>query len=385
MSEERLQKILARAGVASRRKVEDLIREARVTINGKVAEIGDKADVEHDAIKLDGKRVLPKTGAHRYLLLNKPRGVMSTVKDPEGRPTVLDLVPPAMRKAVVPVGRLDFLTEGLILLTDDGDFALHVSHPRYGCVKTYEAKVKGHPEEGDIARLEAGIVIDGKRTSPCRISPRPAARRAADNANSWWIVELAEGKTRQIRDMFDRIGHSVQKLRRVAIGPLHAPELAIGSLRELTEREVEQLRRATRERQTTRGVKRVAKPAAAGVKKPAGKPAGKGQHLPPDARPAAKRSAAAERSSAKSAERPARGPAKRSAPAGGKRQASGGRSATSASAAKRPARAGAPAARTGKPSAGKPAAGKRRPTTASPRTSTRRPSSGPSRPSRSPR
>src|ERR1700712_4763634 len=100
MSEERLQKILARAGVASRRKVEDLIREARVTINGKVAEIGDKADAEHDAIKLDGKRVLPKTGAHRSLLLNKPRGVMSTVKDPEGRPTVLDLVPPAMRKAV---------------------------------------------------------------------------------------------------------------------------------------------------------------------------------------------------------------------------------------------------------------------------------------------
>jgi 23S rRNA pseudouridine2605 synthase len=379
MSEERLQKILARAGVASRRKVEDLIREARVTINGKVAEIGDKADVEHDAIKLDGKRVLPKTGAHRYLLLNKPRGVMSTVKDPEGRPTVLDLVPPAMRKAVVPVGRLDFLTEGLILLTDDGDFALHVSHPRYGCVKTYEAKVKGHPEESDIARLEAGIVIDGKRTSPCRISPRPAARRAADNASSWWIVELAEGRTRQIRDMFDRIGHSVQKLRRVAIGPLHAPELPLGSLRELTEREVEQLRRATRERQTTRGVKRVAKPAAAGVKKPAGQSAGKGKHLPPDARPAAKRSAAAERSPAKSTERPARGPAKRSAPPGG-------RATKSPSAAKRPARAGAPAARTGKPPAGKPAAGKRRPATASPRTtSTRRPSSGPSRPSRSPR
>ncbi len=383
MSEERLQKILARAGVASRRKVEDLIREARVTINGKVAEIGDKADAQNDAIKLDGKRVLPKTGAHRYLLLNKPRGVMSTVKDPEGRPTVLDLVPPAMRKAVVPVGRLDFLTEGLILLTDDGDFALHVSHPRYGCVKTYEAKVKGHPEESDIARLEVGIVIDGKRTSPCRITPRPAARRAADNASSWWIVELAEGRTRQIRDMFDRIGHSVQKLRRVAIGPIHAPELAVGSLRELTEREVEQLRRATRERQTTRGVKRVAKPTAAGVKKPGGRSAGsagKGKHLPPDARPAAKRSAAAERSPAKSSERPARGPAKRSAPPSG-------RATKSPSAAKRPARAGAPTTRAGKPPAGKPAAaGKRRPSTASPRTtSTRRPSSGSSRPSRSPR
>jgi 23S rRNA pseudouridine2605 synthase len=248
MSEERLQKILARAGVASRRKVEELIREARVTINGRVAEIGDKADLERDAVKLDGKRILPKAGAHHYLLLNKPRGVMSTIKDPEGRPTVLDLVPPGLRKALVPVGRLDFQTEGLLLLTDDGDFAQHVAHPRYGCVKTYEAKVKGHPEPEDIARLEAGIVLDGKRTSPCRITARPVPRRAAEGANSWWSVELSEGRTRQIRDMFERIGHPVQKLRRVAIGPVRDPRLPVGSLRDLTEREVEQLRRATRER-----------------------------------------------------------------------------------------------------------------------------------------
>jgi 23S rRNA pseudouridine2605 synthase len=333
MSEERLQKVLARAGVASRRKVEELIREARVTINGKLAEIGDKADLERDAVKIDGKRVVAKAGAHRYLILNKPRGVMSTVADPEGRTTVLDLVPPAMRKALVPVGRLDFLTEGLILLTDDGDFAQHVAHPRYGCIKTYEAKVKGHPEESDIARLEAGIVLDGKRTSPCRITPRPAPRRAAEGLNSWWIVELAEGRTRQIRDMFDRIGHSVQKLRRVAIGPIHAPELPVGSLRELTEKEVEQLRRSTRERQTTRGVKRVAKPKPAAAGKPSGKPAAK--------RPAAKRLAP---------------PAK---------------SAKSATPGKRPAKRLAPG--------GKPAAGKRRPAAAGPRTSSRRPSSRPSR------
>ena len=365
MSEERLQKILARAGVASRRKVEDLIREARVTINGKLAEIGDKADVERDAIKLDGKRVLPKTGAHRYLLLNKPRGVMSTVNDPEGRPTVLDLVPPAMRKAVVPVGRLDFLTEGLILLTDDGDFAQHVAHPRYGCVKTYEAKLKGHPEEGDIARLEAGILLDGKRTSPCRITPRPAARRAADTANSWWIVELAEGRTRQIRDMFERIGHPVQKLRRVAIGPIHAPELPVGSLRELTEREVELLRRSTRERQTTRGVKRAAKPAK------------RLAPLAPDAKPAAKRLAASRKSPAEGSAKPAKPaksakPARRSAPArGGERPP--GKSSISA---KRPA--------TKRPAPGAKPAAKRRPaaTTASPRTPSRRPSS---RPAKSPR
>jgi 23S rRNA pseudouridine2605 synthase len=373
MSEERLQKILARAGVASRRKVEDLIREARVTINGKLAEIGDKADVERDAIKLDGKRVLPKTGAHRYLLLNKPRGVMSTVNDPEGRPTVLDLVPPAMRKAVVPVGRLDFLTEGLILLTDDGDFAQHVAHPRYGCVKTYEAKLKGRPEEGDIARLEAGILLDGKRTSPCRITPRPAARRAADTANSWWIVELAEGRTRQIRDMFERIGHPVQKLRRVAIGPIHAPELPVGSLRELTEREVELLRRSTRERQTTRGVKRAAKPAK------------RLAPLAPDAKPAAKRLAASRKGPAEGSARPAKPakpakpaakPARRSAPArGGERPP--GKSSISA---KRPA--------TKRPAPGAKPAAKRRPAsaTASPRTPSRQPSSRPSsRPSKSPR
>jgi 23S rRNA pseudouridine2605 synthase len=267
-----------------------------------------------------------------------------------------------MRKALVPVGRLDFLTEGLILLTDDGDFAQHVAHPRYGCIKTYEVKVKGHPEEGDIARLEAGIVLDGKRTSPCRITPRPAPRRSAEGLNSWWIVELTEGRTRQIRDMFERIGHPVQKLRRVAIGPLHAPELGVGSLRELTEREVEQLRRSTREPQTTRGVKRAAKPKSPTSGKSPGKPAAK--RLAPDARPAAKRLAASGKSLAAAGKSPAKGPAK---PA--KRLAPGGRPAA---ATKRPARAGAPA--------GKPPAGKRRPaTTASPRTSSRRPPSRPSR------
>jgi pseudouridine synthase len=363
MSEERLQKVLARAGVASRRKVEELIREARVTINGKLAEIGDKADLERDAVKIDGKRVVAKAGAHRYLILNKPRGVMSTVADPEGRTTVLDLVPPAMRKALVPVGRLDFLTEGLILLTDDGDFAQHVAHPRYGCIKTYEAKVKGHPQESDIARLEAGIVLDGKRTSPCRITPRPTPRRAAEGLNSWWIVELTEGRTRQIRDMFERIGHPVQKLRRVAIGPIHAPELGVGSLRELTEREVEQLRRSTRERQTTRGVKR-AKP-----KSPAsGKTSAK--RLAPDAAPAAKRLAASAKSAGKSAAKPTKRPA----------PARGGES-PSAKSGKPPGKRLAPGRRApggaGKPAsvgAGKPPRGKRRPAAASPRTPSRRPS-----------
>lgn len=257
MSEERLQRILARAGFASRRKAEELIREGRVTVNGQVAEIGTKVDPERDAIKLDGKRVQPHREGFHYLLLNKPKGVMSTVNDPQDRPTVMDYVPATLRKALVPVGRLDFHTEGLLILTDDGDFAQHVAHPRYGGVKVYEVKVKGRPTEVQLDRLRAGVTLDGRRTYPCRISPRygdgsvekrRARARAAEEKegeNSWWTVELTEGRTRQIREMFYRIGHGVLKLRRIAIGPLRDSDLPLGSVRELTETEVEKLRRAT--------------------------------------------------------------------------------------------------------------------------------------------
>ena len=248
MSEERLQKILARAGVAtSRRKAEELIQEGRVTINGKVAGLGEKADPERDAIKVDSRRIQPLQ-EHHYFLLNKPKGVMSTVTDPEGRRTVLDLVPPGMRKALVPVGRLDFNTEGLLLLTDDGEFAQRVAHPRYGSVKTYEVKVKGTPTEAQLERLRAGVVLEGQRTAPARITSRapfkPAgARRRGEpeSENSWWIVELTEGRTRQIREMFFHVGHPVQKLRRIAIGPLRDRDLPVGALRELTEKEVQRL------------------------------------------------------------------------------------------------------------------------------------------------
>ncbi|HEX2642202.1 MAG TPA: pseudouridine synthase [Thermoanaerobaculia bacterium] len=270
MSEERLQKILARAGMASRRKAEEMIREGLVTINGKMAEIGDKADPERDAIKVDGKRVHPGH-PHLYLLLNKPKGVVSTLADPEGRPTVLDFVPPHLRKAVVPVGRLDFATEGLLLLTDDGDFAQRVSHPRYGCRKAYEVKVKGRPPQELLDRLRSGVVLEGKRTAPCRIEERdapPPVRRARrkkgvaaeekkeDNA-TWWVVELSEGRTRQIREMFFHIGHPVQKLRRVAIGPVRDPNLPVGALRELSEREVERLNRAARPPKKPKAAKKV--------------------------------------------------------------------------------------------------------------------------------
>lgn len=245
MSAERVQKILARAGVASRRKVEELIAEGRVTVNGRVATLGDKADPESDHIKVDGKRIEPRTQFH-YLVMNKPPGVMSTRNDPEGRPSVLDLVPDAYRKALVPVGRLDYNTEGLLLLTDDGDFAHRVAHPRHGCTKVYEVKVKDRPGPEDLEKLRRrGVVVDGRHVVPVRIEPlRVSGPR--EGKNTWWTVELAEGRTRQIREMFFRIGNPVQRLRRVAIGPLRDPKLAPGAVRELTEGEVEALRQAAR-------------------------------------------------------------------------------------------------------------------------------------------
>jgi 23S rRNA pseudouridine2605 synthase len=253
MSEERLQKILARAGIASRRKAEEMIEEGKVTVNGQVAALGDKVDPERDAIKVDGRRVQPAAAhEHRYLLLNKPKKVMSTLSDPEGRKTVLDFVPPTMRKALVPVGRLDYNTEGLLLLTDDGEFAQRIAHPRYGSTKTYEVKVKGTPTETQLDRLRNGVMLEGRRTAPAKITPRglrPAPRRKgeAESDNSWWTVEIAEGRTRQIREMFFQIGHPVGKLRRVAIGPLRDAALPVGALRELSEQEVRKLMKSTRE------------------------------------------------------------------------------------------------------------------------------------------
>jgi 23S rRNA pseudouridine2605 synthase len=281
MSQERLQKILARAGIASRRKAEELIREGLVTVNGKVAELGGKADPARDAIKVDGKRIQPPSREHRYLLLNKPKGYMSTLSDPEGRPTVIDLVPPGMRKALVPVGRLDFNTEGLLLLTDDGELAQRIAHPRYGSTKTYEVKVAGLPNEAQLERLRAGIFLEGRRTAPAKIAPRspfkPAAARRRgepESENSWWIVELTEGRTRQIREMFLHIGHPVQKLRRIAIGSLRDPHLPLGALRELTEREVQRLRKSARSPEEKKAARSVARPSAAkpsAAKKPAGR------------------------------------------------------------------------------------------------------------------
>lgn len=243
---ERLQKLLARSGVASRRAAEEVIAEGRVTVNGVTATLGQKVDPESDAVKVDGRRIQPPAVC-RYVLINKPTGVISTVKDPEGRPTVLELLPAGMRRGLVPVGRLDFDSEGLLLLTDDGDLAQHVAHPRYGCHKTYEVKVKGRPSSEVLAKLRGGIVLEGRRTAPARIEAhRPKASGGRESvSNSWWRVVLGEGRTRQIREMFFRVGHPVNRLRRVAIGALRDEGLQPGAWRELGEQEVDMLRQRT--------------------------------------------------------------------------------------------------------------------------------------------
>lgn len=258
---ERLQKVLARTGLASRRAVEEMIREGRITVNGQVAVLGQRVDLTVDAVKVDGRRVAAGSGKRRYLLLNKPSGYISTSSDPEGRPTVLELLPPNMRKGVFPVGRLDFDTEGLLILTDDGDFAQRVAHPRFGCRKVYEVKVKGRPGGREIGRLRDGIRLGGRRAKPISISSKSDNLGARDSvSNSWWRVILGEGRTRQIREMFFRIGHPVNRLRRVAIGPISDPHLSRGGWRELTEQEVERLREQSPSQQSKSKPRRPRRP-----------------------------------------------------------------------------------------------------------------------------
>lgn len=236
----RLQKILAEAGLGSRREAEEWIREGRVQVNGRVAKLGDRADLAKDAVRLDGKRVIARTGKKTYLLLNKPRGYVTTVSDPQQRDTVLDLLPGVLRRGVKPVGRLDVQTEGLLLFTDDGDLARQVTHPSSGCKKEYMVKVSGVPPEKDIERLAHGIRLDGISTRPCEIER--VSTTARDGGNAWLRVKLTEGRTRQIRRMFETIGHPVSKLKRVAIGPIRDPGLPLGAFRRLIEAEVRALR-----------------------------------------------------------------------------------------------------------------------------------------------
>ena len=234
MSKERLQKIIAAAGAASRRKAELLIQEGRVAVNGLVvSRLGVKADPEIDSIRVDGRRIRVDATKKIYLLLNKPKQVMSTVDDPEGRIKVTDLVP--AYKRLFPVGRLDYNTEGLILLTNDGEFAKIVSAAGGRFPKVYHVKVRANPEARAIALLREGTSLKGVKLAPCKIEPIREA------ANSWYEVTLFQGKNRQIREMFEAVGHPVQKLRRVRIGFLTNRDLPVGKYRQLKPAEVERI------------------------------------------------------------------------------------------------------------------------------------------------
>ncbi|HEV8433936.1 MAG TPA: pseudouridine synthase [Thermoanaerobaculia bacterium] len=269
-----MQKIIAHAGFASRREAEAMIREGRVTVNGRVVtELGSRAYAGRDHIKVDGK-LITRAEPHRYILLYKPREVMTTVEDPQGRKTVIDLVR-GIRERIYPVGRLDFHSEGLIVLTNDGDLAFKVSHPRHGSVKTYHVKVRGVPEPRLVEKLQRGITIDGKRTLPCGIEQMKTTGRNGDEVNSWYEVKLREGRTQQIRKMFKAVGHPVTKLRRVAIGPISDPKLTPGDWRELTKQEVKLLstHMEPKEAPKPRRTARPARPKTASKKKTAAKTA----------------------------------------------------------------------------------------------------------------
>jgi 23S rRNA pseudouridine2605 synthase len=232
LMEERLQKILAHAGVASRRAAEKLIEEGRIRLNGKVVrEMGIRADARRDRIDVDGKPIKPPSRP-TYILLNKPRNVMSTLDDPEGRPTVAELVQKAPGARLYPVGRLDFVSEGLLILTNDGEFTRFMTKAG-GVPKVYRVKVTGTPTSEAIDRLRRGIRLDGVRLASCQIEP------VKSGSNTWFQVTLKQGRNRQVRGMFEAIGHRVMTLRRTRIGFLEGGALHRGAWRELTRKEVE--------------------------------------------------------------------------------------------------------------------------------------------------
>ena len=246
---ERLQKIIAAAGICSRRKAEELILAGRVQLNGKtVTELGTKADPARDHIRVDGK-LLHGPERPRYYVVNKPKGYVTTASDPEGRPTVMDLVRGGER--VFPVGRLDYASEGLLLMTNDGELANALTRAAARVEKTYLVKVSGHPKESDLDQLRSGMMIErGRRpgSGEGRVMTAPAkVRLVRAGENPWYELILIEGRNREIRKMFEEIGHHAEKIRRVGYGPL-VLDVEPGKLRELTPQEVEELKRAVKSR-----------------------------------------------------------------------------------------------------------------------------------------
>jgi 23S rRNA pseudouridine2605 synthase len=229
---ERLQKVLAQAGLGSRRACEELIAAGRVRVNGEVAVLGARVDPEHDTVEVDGAVVGTRQGLVHYLL-NKPAGVVTTAADPQGRPTVVDLVPAEPR--VYPVGRLDAETEGLLLLTNDGELAHRLTHPSFGVDKEYLAEVEGSPSRGAVRRLREGVDLDDGPTAPAKVAlVDPHTLR----------ITIHEGRNRQVRRMCAAVGHPVRRLVRVRIGPLSDRRLPPGAWRALAQAEVRELERA---------------------------------------------------------------------------------------------------------------------------------------------
>jgi 23S rRNA pseudouridine2605 synthase len=259
---DRLQKILARAGIGSRRACEEFIAQGRVTVNGKVAALGDKADPERDHITLDGKR-LRAAEKLIYVALHKPRNVISAVTSPDPRPTVRELIP--LEGRLYPVGRLDIESEGLILLTNDGELANRVTHPRYGCEKEYRALVPRAPDAQQLEIWRNGVVLeDGYKTAPASVRLVSETPRGA-----WLQIIMKEGRKRQIREIGERIGLPVLRLQRVRIGNVTLGKLKVREWRELSAREVADL-------------KKLAQPAA-------GKPPASGGRAPRGSAPPAPR------------------------------------------------------------------------------------------------
>jgi pseudouridine synthase len=237
VAQERIQKILAKAGIASRREAERMVLAGRVLVNGRVIDtLGVKADPLKDAVKVDGK-LLTGFEPKMTLLLNKPRGYLATVKDPKGRPTVMDLLKP-LKWRIYPIGRLDFDAEGLLLLTNDGALANRLAHPKFSIPRTYLVKVGGVPEGKDLARLKKGVMLEDGRA---RVVSCSLLRQK--EKNSWVQVIVTEGRNRLVKRMFSAIGHPVLKLKRIRFGPIHLGNLPFGQFRYLTAEEIAKLRK----------------------------------------------------------------------------------------------------------------------------------------------
>lgn len=244
--EERLQKVLAQAGYGSRRKCEELIRAGRVRVNGQVVQqMGVKVDAERDRIEVDGKEITKETQV--YLMLHKPRHVVTTMRDPQGRKTVADLVKDVPYR-LFPVGRLDYESEGLLLMTNDGELAQLLLHPRYGVRKVYHVWVKGIPTEEELEPMRRGMVLEEGPVQPAEVKRLPSWKEGV----SLFEVRLSEGKKRQIRRMFQQMGYEVVRLKRIAHGNIRLGHLQPGSYRYLTAREVQELKSLCRRQAVTK-------------------------------------------------------------------------------------------------------------------------------------